>query len=147
MKRLILGAGKKTVKTDIDTFLDLRPFKDVDIVHNLDILPWPIKDNEYTSVCAVHLVEHLKSLTDFMNECHRIISPGGTLYLETPLAGVNPDLEFADPTHVRCYRLHSFINYFTPEGIHEFGYTDKAWNFFVSRVQFDCIIIHAIPIK
>lgn len=147
ISRLILGAGKNTEKKPGDDFLDLRPFPGIDIVYDLNKLPWPIADDHYDSICAIHLVEHLDSLLDFMNECFRILKPGGSLYLETPLAGVNPDLEFADPTHKRCYRIHSFSNYFTIEGIDAFGYTDKGWNFHVLRVQSDCIILHGYPLK
>lgn len=148
-KRLIVGCGKNTIKEDQenDVFLDIRKFDNVDVVHDLNITPWPFKDNSFIHVSASHVVEHLNSLLDFMNEAHRIIAPGGSLYLTTPLAGVNVDLEFADPTHKRCYRLHTFMNYFTPEGVDRFGYTDKAWNIPVLRVENDCIIFHGYPIK
>ena len=147
MQRLILGPGPRWQKQQGDIFCDIRPFDNVDVVHDLNKIPWPWPENSFVHVSAVHLVEHLHSLLDFMNECHRVLQPGGSLYLETPLAGVNPDLEFADPTHVRCYRIHTFANYFSPEGVETFGYTDKAWNFFVLRVQGDCIVVHAYPIK
>jgi predicted SAM-dependent methyltransferase len=144
--RLIVGCGQKEKDRPDDIFLDIRKFKNVDVVHDLNN-PWPFDDNKFNHVSAIHVVEHVNSLLFFMDEAWRVISPGGSLYIETPLAGVNPDLEFADPTHVRCYRLHSFFNYFSPEGIEAFGYTDKAWNFITTRIANDCIIIHAIPIK
>lgn len=149
MQRLILGPGPRWEKKEGDVFCDLRNFDNVDVQWDLNITPWsPFKDNSFMHVSAVHLVEHLRSLLDFMNEAHRVLIPGGSLYIETPLAGVNPDLEWADPTHVRCYRIHSFMNYFTPEGVETFGYTDKAWNFVVLRVEGGNIIqVHAIPIK
>lgn len=146
MKRLICGPGPRWHKGEGDVFIDIRPFPNVDWVHDLNE-PWPFEKDTFIHVSAVHVVEHLKDLIHFMNEAHRVISPGGSLYIETPLAGVNPDLEFADPTHVRCYRLHTFMNYFTPEGVETFGYTDKAWNIPVLRVQNDCIIFHGYPIK
>lgn len=148
--RLILGAGKNTERKDGDMFLDIRQFEGIDVVHDLNKLPWPFETSSVEGICAIHVVEHLNSLIDFMNECHRILKPGYSIYLETPLAGANVELEYADPTHVRCYTVYSFINYFSPEGIKEFGYTDKGWNIFLSRPmpqQPDCIQIHAIPLK
>jgi len=147
MQRLILGPGPRWEKKEGDIFCDLRDFNNVDVVHDLNITPWPWADNSFMHVSAVHLVEHLDSLLDFMNESWRVLKPGGSLFIETPLAGVDPDLEFADPTHKRCYRVHSFANYFSLEGVDSFGYTDKAWNFFVLRVERNCIIVHAYPIK
>lgn len=150
MKKLIVGAGKKTIKEEGDIFLDIRPFENIDVVHDLNKLPWPFEDSSVEGICAIHVVEHLNSLLDFMNECHRILKPGYSLYLETPRAGANNELEFADPTHVRCYTVYSFLNYFTPEGIDNFGYTEKGWNIFLCRPipsQPDCLQIHAYPLK
>jgi len=146
-KRLILGPGKHWPKLENDVFCDIRPFERIDVVHDLNICPWPFADNDFMHVSAVHVVEHLQSLLNFMNEAWRVLAPGGSLYIETPLAGVNPDLEFADPTHIRCYRLHTFANYFTMEGIQQFGYTDKAWAPVTLKVVNDCIIFHGYPIK
>jgi predicted SAM-dependent methyltransferase len=146
-KRLILGPGKHWPKQENDCFCDIRPFEGVDVVHDLNIYPWPFNDRQFIHVSAVHVVEHLDSLLDFMNECHRVLIPGGSLYIETPLAGADPDLQFCDPTHIRCYRLHTFANYFTPEGIERFGYTDKAWAPVKLAVENNCIIFHGYPIK
>jgi predicted SAM-dependent methyltransferase len=147
MQRLVLGAGQRYIKEPEDITLDIRPFDGIDIVHDLDITPWPFEDNSFEGISACHLVEHLKSLVSFMNESWRILTPGGSLYLVTPLAGVDPDLEWADPTHKRCYRIHTFVNYFSLEGVDKWGYTDKAWNFFHLNVVNNCIVAHAYPVK
>lgn len=150
MKKLILGPGKHWQKEPNDVFCDLRPFAHVDVVHDLNVVPWPFADLSFVSVSAIHLVEHLRDLTSFMDECHRVLVIGGSLYLETPLAGANPDLEFCDPTHVRCYRPHTFINYFTLEGIERFGYTNRAWTMLhvgPKRGEPDVLVFHGMPIK
>lgn len=147
MQRLILGSGPHWPKHPGDVFVDIRPFENVDVVHDLNKTPWPFEENSYDEISAIHVVEHLQSLLDFMNEAHRILKPGGSLYIETPCAGMDPDLEFADPTHVRCYRKHSFINYFSRAGIAKFGYTDRAWCIMHLEVKDNCIIFHGQPIK
>lgn len=146
MQRLILGPGPRWVKEPVDTFCDIRQFGNIDVVHDLN-KPWPFESDKYQHVSAVHLIEHLDSLLHFMNEAHRVLAPGGSLYIETPLAGGDADLEFADPTHKRCYRIHTFVNYFSPEGVDKFQYTDRAWNFFHLQVKDNCIFVHAYPIK
>ncbi len=145
---LILGSGKNWPKQEGDVFVDIRPFPGVDVVLDLNTPLWPFQDNSVDSISAIHLVEHLHDLVNFMNECWRILKPGCYLYIETPLAGADPDLEFSDPTHIRCYRLHTFRNYFAPSGIEKFGYTDRPWNFICTEILSGCIIkIEANPIK
>jgi len=151
VKTLVLGCGPHWPKRNDaiyeDTFLDVIPFSGVDIVHDLNITPWPIADASFTSISAIHVVEHLQNLVKFMDECHRILTPGGSVYIETPLAGADPDLQWADPTHVRCYRKHTFINYFTPGHMEKFGYTTKAWCPLHIDVRDNCIIFHGAVIK
>lgn len=149
MERLVVGCGPLHRRVEGETLLDRIQFPNVDIVHDLDEIPWPFEDNSYTSIVAQHVVEHLHALLiPFMDECWRILRPGGSVYIETPLAGGDVDLEWADPTHVRCYRIHSFVNYLSLEGIERFGYTKRAWNFFHLKVDKDNnLIVHAYPIK
>ena len=145
--QLIVGCGPNWPKRNGDVFLDVRPFPGVDVVHDLNIIQWPFADDSMNEILAIHVVEHLDSLLNFMNECHRILKPGGSLYIETPEAGANLDLQFADPTHVRCYRKHTFVNYFTRSEAPKFGYTDKLWSIWHLEVRDGNIIFHGQPIK
>lgn len=157
MKTLVLGAGQHE-RIEGAVHHDGRKFDGIDLVFDLnkrwsiDCCGTPIEPNTYDRIIATHVVEHLNSLIHFMNNCHEVLPGGGTLTIETPNAGVNPDLEFCDPTHVRCYRPYTFHNYFTPEGIAKFGYTNKAWEFilvetFQLEIPCDCIRVIATPIK
>jgi SAM-dependent methyltransferase len=145
--RLICGAGKNYKKErQNDVTLDIRKFEGIDVVADLNE-PWPFDECEFTHVSALHVVEHLDSLLHFMDEAWRVLTKGGSLYIETPLAGGDADLEFSDPTHVRCYTVHTWINYFTPEGVHNFYYTDKEWAILFQKVEKSIIKIHLTPIK
>jgi hypothetical protein len=145
-KTIILGAGK-TQRIDGADHLDRFTFEGIQITHDLNLIPWPIKDSTYMHASAIHVVEHLHSLINFMNEAHRILQVGGDLYIETPEAGADSDLTHADPTHIRCYRKYTFINYFTPRGIENFGYTDKAWCMHKTDAVNGVLHIHCSPIK
>lgn len=146
-KKLILGCGKHYVKTPFEIGVDIRNFPGVSAVWDLNKTPWPFDARAFIHVSAIHLVEHLDSLISFMDECWRVLVPGGSIYLETPLAGGDIDLEWADPTHKRCYRVHTFVNYFSPEGVDKFGYTEKAWNFHTIKSINNIIKVGAYPIK
>lgn len=149
MKTLIVGAGKSQRISGAE-HQDQFPFEGIDKVFDLNDR-WPIESNTYNHIIATHVVEHVNNLIHFMDEAHRILMPGGTLEIETPNAGVNPDLEWCDPTHVRGFRPHTWINYFTEFGIRKFGYTDKEWAISVStfklEVPDDCIRVAATVIK
>lgn len=146
VSQLVLGAGIGWNKQSNQTLVDILPVEGIDVVTDLN-KKWPFKDNSFDSIVAIHLIEHLKDLLHFMSEAHRVLKTGGTLYIETPIAGEDPDLEFADPTHVRCYRPHTFINYFTIEGIAKFGYTDKCWGSLHIEKKDSIMVIHLMPIK
>lgn len=156
MKILVIGAGKNQ-RIEGAEHQDQYPFPGIQYIFDLDEA-WPIHTmdgflhrDSYDLVIATHVIEHLKSLVHFMDNTWDLIKEGGTLELETPLAGVNPDLEYSDPTHKRCYREHSFHNYFTLEGIEKFGYTNKPWSFvtstFRTEVNYDTLKVTGTPIK
>lgn len=119
-------------------------------------LPWTVTHDSYDEVVAIHVVEHLQSLIHFMDEAWNVLKPEGQLYIETPLAGGNAELEFADPTHIRCFTPYSFFNYFTPHGIEQFGYTNKAWKILKCHTEpifpdkslhCDVVVFRGTPIK
>lgn len=148
---IILGAGVHQ-RIDGAEHQDRIQLEGITSVFNLNDEEWPLKSDYYEKVVASHVIEHLDSLINFMNNAHRIIAPGGKIYIETPNAGANPDLEFCDPTHKRCYRPYTFFNYFTEYGIENFGYTNKPWAIInVKTVNYelpnDVIIAELTPIK
>ena len=150
IQSLVLGCGPAWPRRPIthsETHLDRLAFPGVDVVHDLNVAPWPFEDDTFDEVVAVHLVEHLQSLLSFMDEAWRVLKPGGCLYIVTPEAGGDIDLTHADPTHVRCYRRHTFINYFTRSEGPKFGYTDKFWAILDLRVERHCICLLASTIK
>lgn len=145
--QLILGCGPNWPKRENDVFVDCRKFDNVDKVHDLNVCPWPFDNNCANEIVAIHVVEHLNSLIDFMNESWRVLKKGGALYIETPEAGADLDLQFADPTHIRCYRKHTFINYFTLSEAPKFGYTDKLWAIMHIESKNNNLIVHLTPLK
>lgn len=150
MHQLILGCGQYQ-NVEGAEHQDIIPYKQVNHCFDLNQQTWPLKRDYYDKVICHHVVEHLWSLIHFMDRAWDIVKHGGVLEIETPNAGVNPDLEFCDPSHVRCFRPHSFINYFTREGVEKFHYTEKAWELSVETFQLelpnDCIRVIATPIK
>lgn len=61
-------------------------------VHGTSI---PLEPSEADAVFSCHVLQHLESLSDvsgYMEECHRVLRPGGTVMLHLLLAGASDPL-------------------------------------------------------
>lgn len=120
--KISLGAGTEIEKEDgvdwINT--DIVQLPGIDVVHNLMQYPWPFQDESAEHIKAKDIIEHMathlsdgrSSIIAFIEECYRILKPGGMLWIQTPAW----DAEFLwiDPTHVRGFDVRSF-DFFDPE--------------------------------
>jgi len=79
--------------------MDRRKIPGVDIVHDLEVFPYPLPDESCLTIVGSHIVEHLKPwlMIQFMDELWRITKPNGQLYLSHPYS-VN-EYFVQDPTH------------------------------------------------
>jgi len=94
---LDIGCGANKQKGFVG--MDKRKLPGVDIVHDLEKFPYPLKDESCLTIVGSHIVEHIKPwlMIDFMNELWRILKVDGSLAFSHPY-GVN-DLFVQDPTH------------------------------------------------
>lgn len=119
--KISLGAGLELEDTNAGWVnVDLVDLPGIQVVHNLMDFPYPFADNTADYIKAKDLIEHLANYTPdnrpsvlaFVEECHRILKPGGILWIQTP----SWDAEFMwiDPTHVRGFDIRSF-DFFDPD--------------------------------
>lgn len=105
-----LGCGKQDYPGVIGVDkVDPSLLPHVKINHNLDVYPWPIKDNEADVVVAFHFIEHVDDLTKTMAEIHRITKNGGRVIIEVPHFRYSS--AFKDPTHKHFFTCKT-MNYF-----------------------------------
>lgn len=95
MSTVDLGCGPD--KTPDAVGVDRFPYPGVDIVHDLDDVPWPLAENSFDRIIASHLIEHVASIPDFMREIHRVARPGAEVWVTTPHYSSNNSWQ--DPTH------------------------------------------------
>ncbi|HYR81884.1 MAG TPA: methyltransferase domain-containing protein [Thermoplasmata archaeon] len=91
--------------------MDRHRLPAVDIVHELEAIPWPIPASSVSEVKAHHVLEHLHNLIGVMEEVHRVLEADGTFRITVPY--YRHEGAFADPTHVRFFTEHTF-DYFSP---------------------------------
>lgn len=82
--KLDIGCGKHKQPDHVG--IDVIPFEGVDIVLNAGEKKLPFKDGTVDHIHTSHFVEHLtaKQRIHFVNEAHRVLKEGGTLYIATP---------------------------------------------------------------
>lgn len=80
----------------------------VNVAHNLNDLPWPWADGEFTAIVAYDIVEHLKlDVHQWLGECWRILSVGGLLDIRAP--HWTSRNAYINPTHYRAFDELSFV--------------------------------------
>jgi SAM-dependent methyltransferase len=116
---LNLGCGRKhrAGAVNLDRTLASNP----DVVHDLDIRPWPFADNRFDQVYAFDVIEHLADIVGVMEELHRICRDGASIEISVPhFSSANA---FTDPTHRHFFSRFSF-DYF--DSTHEFSFYSDA---------------------
>jgi hypothetical protein len=112
---LNLGCGRKHLPEAIN--VDRTSLTNPDVVHDLDLRPWPFADNHFRRVYAYDVIEHLLDVVATMEEVHRICCDGAAVEITVPhFSSANA---FTDPTHRHFFSRFSF-DYF--DGSHQFGF-------------------------
>ena len=106
--------------------MDLRRLKGVDIVHDAQKFPYPLKSDSCFQILLSHLWEHIepKYRIRMMDELWRILKPEGQLLISVPYY-----MSFGatqDPTHYTCPNEATFT-YFDPNYDMWRIYKPKPW--------------------
>lgn len=108
--KLDIGCGDK--KTPGSTGLDSFPGSEVDVIHDLNVFPYPFEDNTFDEIYCNHILEHLPDLVSVMKELTRIAKPKAIIKVSVPYWA--SQRAFKDPTHVRFFTEHTF-DYFSSD--------------------------------
>jgi SAM-dependent methyltransferase len=108
--KLNLGCGHKLREGWVN--VDRVERDGVDVVHDLNDIPWPFDDDSADEIAAISVVEHLPcGLAAFMEEAWRVLVKDGRLEVVTP--SHFSQNAWRDPTHIRPYHPDAF-RYFDP---------------------------------
>jgi hypothetical protein len=107
--RLNLGCGQSRMESW--TGVDRVAGPAVDLVHDLDVGPWPWGDESVERILASDVFEHVGDAVMFMVECHRVLEDNSPLFIKTPHY-LHRDA-YTDPTHRRFPTEHTF-DYWVP---------------------------------
>ncbi|MCX6803755.1 MAG: methyltransferase domain-containing protein [Candidatus Diapherotrites archaeon] len=76
-----------------------------DIIHDLEIFPYPIKTNSFDKIYTRHCLEHLEHFEKTMDEFYRIIKKDGLIEIIVPFYA-SPSAHL--PTHKKYFSYRSF---------------------------------------
>jgi predicted SAM-dependent methyltransferase len=117
---LLIGCGNRKRKflenqgpLENPVTLDLDPRCQPDVLHDLDVFPYPFADGAFDEIWASHILEHCGRQGDWRsffvqwNEFYRIMKPGGLFF------AVVPDRDsvwaWGDPGHTRIIQFETLI--------------------------------------
>ena len=112
-QKLHVGAGTDILAGWINH--DLVPLPGVDVVHNLEVFPWPFENSSFNEIRMINVLEHLSNTINTLEELHRISAPQAQLTIRVPYWN-SPDMA-TDPTHKAFFSEHTF-DYFDPDERH-----------------------------
>lgn len=100
---LNLGSGENYVDGALN--LDLYAHT-ADLRHDLDIYPYPFKDNSFDKIICNDIIEHLDSVISVMREIHRIAKHGSRVLIRVP--HFRSACLYEDVTHKHGFAWRSF---------------------------------------
>jgi len=106
--KLNLGCGIRK----LDGYIGIDNIKTdaVDIVHDLNVFPYPFEDNSVTEIIMDNVLEHLDDVIKVIDELYRLCANGALIKINVPYFKSNS--AYTDPTHKHFFTETSF-KYFT----------------------------------
>jgi SAM-dependent methyltransferase len=118
---LVLDVGCGMRKRDGAVGIDVNPRSHADVLHDLNITPYPFPENHFDEIVCDNVLEHLDNVVNVIEELHRIAKPDARLTIVVPFyAHRNAN---TDPTHKHFFGVHSFDYFVDGTANGEFQYS------------------------
>jgi SAM-dependent methyltransferase len=132
LKALDLGCGNKKRKGAIG--IDFNSRTAADVIHDLNVFPYPLEDASFDEIYLDNTLEHLDDVIRVIEEVHRICKHGGLVKVIVPY--FRSIWACIDPTHKHFFTVDSFA-YFDPSNPICCRYTYSLARFKVEKVIFN----------
>lgn len=106
IKCLNLGCGTDIKKDCIN--IDIAQNEGVDLIHDLNRIPYPFEDNSIDYIIMNDIIEHLDKPADVLMECWRLLKEGGKCIIR--VVYWNCFYTFCDPQHKHAFH-ESYFDY------------------------------------
>lgn len=119
---LNLGSGQTKISGAVN--LDVNPRSRAEVIHDLNIFPYPFADNTFDVIVSRSILEHLNDIPAVMDELYRILKPGGRAIIQVPYFRSRD--AFTDPTHKAFFAAHSMDYFVIDKKLFEYRYAKHA---------------------
>jgi predicted SAM-dependent methyltransferase len=114
--------------------IDILELPEVDIVHDLNVFPYPIRENEVTEIWMDQVLEHLNDPLKVIEELYRICQNEASITICVPY--FRSFYATIDPTHKNFFGI-SWFRYFDPDHYFCKRYQYSKARFKITRIEFD----------
>lgn len=128
---LNLGCGKTRIPDSIGVdIVKIDGF--VDVIHDLNKIPYPFKNGSISEIYFYHVLEHLSDPLGVMEEIFRLLKPQGILYMKVP--HFSSMGAFTDFTHKRPFGFYSFD--FFEKGNYQDFYSPARFEILKKKIKY-----------
>jgi SAM-dependent methyltransferase len=127
---LDFGCGLSKIPGSIG--MDKNPRTKADILHDINVFPYPVASNSFDLIVCRHIMEHLQDIKAVMEELHRIGKPRAVVKITVPF--FRSRWAYIDPDHRRFFTSLSFDYFVRGKELANYSYTDK-W-FDMEKVEY-----------
>jgi len=129
---LNLGCGADTISGAIN--IDIVKNKGVNIVHNLNKIPYPFKPNKIDVIYITDTFFLLNDPVSLMNEFYRILKKNGKLVITN--AYFRSKFAYVDPYTKSFYTVHSF-DFYSQSSLTAKKYKYSNCSFSIEKIRFN----------
>ncbi len=130
IRKLDVGCGSR--KRGGFVGMDVVPIAGVDVVHDMNVSPWPIESNSVEEIIFDDVLEHSKDFLTILSEVYRVAKSGCIVKIAVP--HFSSDNMYTDPTHTTFFSTRSF-NYFDKSLNHKHGFYLSEVDFKIHRAE------------
>lgn len=139
-QKLNIGCGTHIMKGWVN--LDISPLPGVDVVHDIEKLPLPFTDGQFSEILCQDILEHVEYIP-ILKELHRILKKDGVLSIRVP--HFTSKHNFIDPTHKKMFSINTF-DFFVEKTFQQEGRSYYFDFSFASCASAKIIFEHGSPI-
>ena len=86
--------------------LDLSPHSQADVLHDLNLFPYPFESDSFDLIIMQDVIEHVKDVPAVLGEVYRLLRDGGVARIRTP--HYSSYYAYNDPTHIHFFGAFVF---------------------------------------
>ncbi len=102
-KKLNIGCGTDIKPGWIN--LDSAKLPGVDVIHDIQKLPLPFRNDEFDEILCQDVLEHIEYIP-VLRDLYRILKTGGSITIRVP--HFTSKFNFIDPTHKKLFSINTF---------------------------------------